>query len=111
AALQPDVEKAMVEAYLNTTATTRSEVAAQVLLALRASKSAEVEKLRPELKEAAGPRPANEADWKKLLAEKGDAEAGRRVFFHKNGPRCFTCHRVDGRGGKLGPDLSKIGKS
>jgi putative membrane-bound dehydrogenase-like protein len=89
----------------------RAELAAQMLLALRGSKSAEAEKRRSALARLATPRPTNEADWKKLLADKGDADAGRRLFFHKNGPRCFTCHRVDGRGGKLGPDLSKIGRS
>ena len=36
-----------------------------------------------------------------------DPAAGRRVFFHPNGPGCFKCHTIDGRGGKVGPDLSR----
>jgi putative heme-binding domain-containing protein len=36
---------------------------------------------------------------------------GRRVFFHPNGPGCYKCHTVDGRGGRVGPDLSGIGRS
>jgi putative heme-binding domain-containing protein len=40
---------------------------------------------------------------------KGDADAGKEVFF---APRnnCFACHRAVGRGGTIGPDLSKIGQ-
>jgi putative membrane-bound dehydrogenase-like protein len=114
-ASQDSVEKSLTkwwdENEANLEKEERTEFASQMLLALRASKSAEAGKRRAALAKIATPRPANEADWKKLLAEKGDPESGRRVFFHKNGPRCFACHRVDGRGGKLGPDLSKIGKS
>jgi putative heme-binding domain-containing protein len=39
----------------------------------------------------------------------GDAVAGERLFFHPKGPQCFVCHRVNGRGGIVGPDLSTIG--
>jgi len=47
--------------------------------------------------------------WKKVASTKGDAVAGERLFFHPKGPRCFVCHRVNGRGGIVGPDLSTIG--
>lgn len=46
----------------------------------------------------------------KLLADLGHAEAGRRVFFHPT-PQCANCHTVDGRGGPVGPDLSKVGRA
>jgi cytochrome c oxidase cbb3-type subunit III len=36
----------------------------------------------------------------------GDAERGRVVFEAKD---CLRCHRVDGRGSRVGPDLSEIG--
>src|SRR5262249_10260622 len=32
-------------------------------------------------------------------------------FFHPRGPRCYACHRIDGRGTAIGPDLSTIGTS
>jgi len=34
---------------------------------------------------------------------------GDFVFFNPKGPGCSNCHTVHGRGGKVGPDLSKIG--
>jgi putative membrane-bound dehydrogenase-like protein len=47
--------------------------------------------------------------WKKVAASKGDAASGERLFFHPKGPQCFVCHRINGRGGIVGPDLSTIG--
>ncbi|MFN3326340.1 MAG: c-type cytochrome [Bryobacteraceae bacterium] len=38
---------------------------------------------------------------------KGDAEAGRKLFFGKGG--CNGCHMVNGSGGRSGPELSEIG--
>jgi putative membrane-bound dehydrogenase-like protein len=42
---------------------------------------------------------------------RGDVAAGRRVFFHANSAGCFKCHTVDGRGGKVGPDLTTIART
>ena len=36
---------------------------------------------------------------------RGNADNGERLFRAK----CASCHRVNGRGGRLGPDLSRIG--
>ena len=47
--------------------------------------------------------------WKKVASVPGDAAAGERLFFHPKGPQCFVCHRINGRGGVVGPDLSTIG--
>jgi putative heme-binding domain-containing protein len=48
--------------------------------------------------------------WLKLTEQRGDAEAGWRVFFGAQGGRCAACHRFDGRGASVGPDLTLIGK-
>ena len=40
-------------------------------------------------------------------ADAGNAENGERVFR----AQCAGCHRVNGTGGRLGPDLSRIGVS
>jgi putative heme-binding domain-containing protein len=40
---------------------------------------------------------------------KGDAAAGRAVFFSRK-VGCYGCHRAAGEGGNVGPDLSQIGR-
>ncbi|MGE0607248.1 MAG: PVC-type heme-binding CxxCH protein [Pirellulales bacterium] len=38
----------------------------------------------------------------------GDAENGARIFFERAEVSCVRCHKVRGRGGEVGPDLSKL---
>lgn len=38
----------------------------------------------------------------------GDAKRGRAIFFSEL-TKCSSCHRVQGQGGEVGPDLSQIG--
>lgn len=49
------------------------------------------------LRTLAAPAPAENA--------RGDATRGERIFR----AQCASCHRVNGRGGRIGPDLSRIG--
>src|SRR4051794_30382929 len=51
-------------------------------------------------------RTLNPAGEEEVLV--GDVAAGERVFFEKSG--CALCHQVNGRGGRVGPDLSTIGQ-
>jgi putative heme-binding domain-containing protein len=37
----------------------------------------------------------------------GDWSRGREIFYQSRG-QCSTCHTVDGRGGRIGPDLSNL---
>ncbi|MBX3444554.1 MAG: c-type cytochrome, partial [Planctomyces sp.] len=64
------------------------------------------------LRSAATSRPADVAGWT-AAAEAADAdpEQGRMVFFHPQGPGCARCHSVGGRGGRVGPDLSGVGRT
>jgi quinoprotein glucose dehydrogenase len=39
----------------------------------------------------------------------GDAESGRRIFFNKQDAQCLKCHKVNGVGGEVGPELKGIG--
>jgi putative heme-binding domain-containing protein len=57
---------------------------------------------------------ARERDHRNYLAKvdselpPGDAKRGEKVFFSERAS-CATCHRSAGRGGGLGPNLSRIG--
>jgi len=44
------------------------------------------------------------------LPSQPDLSAGRRIFLHSKVAQCASCHRYDGRGSVVGPDLSLIAK-
>ncbi len=44
----------------------------------------------------------------KLVARKGDPKKGKQLFFEKGG--CSACHRFDGQGELVGPDLTRINR-
>jgi putative membrane-bound dehydrogenase-like protein len=67
-------------------------------------------KLRP-VPEEAKPSVSELSAWHALLKEPGDAAAGRRLFFSSVGARCAVCHEYSGRGGRIGPDLTHVGRS
>ncbi len=43
------------------------------------------------------------------LTHAGDAQRGRQLFLADQVTKCVICHKVDGEGGQVGPDLSRIG--
>ncbi|QDV49410.1 PVC-type heme-binding CxxCH protein [Gimesia fumaroli] len=45
------------------------------------------------------------SEWMHALAGPADPLAGQRLFFHPQGPGCFRCHQIDGRGQQVGPGL------
>jgi hypothetical protein len=55
-------------------------------------------------------RPQTDADWDRALQVPGDPVAGRRVFFDRR-VSCAKCHRVAGRGGAIGPELTGVSAS
>ncbi|MSQ95317.1 MAG: c-type cytochrome [Gemmataceae bacterium] len=57
------------------------------------------------------PAPKGVDTWLKRLEGPADAEAGARIFFHPKLAGCYKCHRIDGRGQDVGPDLSSIGRT
>jgi putative membrane-bound dehydrogenase-like protein len=91
--------------------TERRELAEQTLFLLGPNAEKDEGDRRKQWMSLAWPRPGNEAGWRKALEKGGDPTAGERVFFHVRGPRCAVCHRIDGRGGQVGPDLSLIARS
>ena len=48
--------------------------------------------------------------WLKLLDGPANAEAGERIFYHPKAAQCGRCHQVEGRGGRIGPDLTLTGR-
>lgn len=53
--------------------------------------------------------PADDVDaWLALLDDSGDPRRGELVFFGSKVGMCGRCHRIEGRGNAVGPDLSRI---
>ncbi|MDW3651988.1 MAG: c-type cytochrome [Bacteroidia bacterium] len=48
--------------------------------------------------------------WREQGNKEGKATAGERIFFSSR-YECSSCHRINGRGGIFGPDLSKVGSN
>lgn len=68
--------------------------------------------LTPEVLFQNRPPATDTAAWRKLLdAVPGepDLSAGSRVFHHASLALCANCHRHEGRGRSVGPDLSTVG--
>jgi putative heme-binding domain-containing protein len=57
------------------------------------------------------PPAADTAAWMKRLDGPADVAAGRRVFFHPKLAGCYRCHRAEGRGQVVGPDLGATGRN
>ncbi|PHS10628.1 MAG: hypothetical protein COA78_11015, partial [Blastopirellula sp.] len=57
------------------------------------------------------PNITNTDAWLAQLQGTADIEAGRRTFYSKRGGNCAACHTVDGRGARIGPDLTHIGQT
>jgi len=58
--------------------------------------------------DAPPPSPAEALKIAALVAEKGSAERGERVF-RRADVNCLKCHSVAGAGGSVGPELSAVG--
>ena len=58
--------------------------------------------------EAARPKGDELAPYREALFG-GDAENGRHIFFYKSEVSCLRCHKVNGEGGEVGPEMKGIG--
>jgi putative heme-binding domain-containing protein len=56
-----------------------------------------------------GAESRNQLYEQQSLTHPGDPARGRELFFDEKLTKCSACHKVGGRGGDVGPDLSSIG--
>jgi len=57
---------------------------------------------------ASKPKDDELVEYRETLAG-GDAEQGKKMFFERPEAQCVRCHKINGQGGDVGPDLSHIG--
>ena len=82
-----------------------------VLDILQSSTARKREELQPLLLQYQNTLPADDtlASFLSCL-HGGSVEKGRNLFFHNRDIACSRCHRHQGTGGQIGPDLSTIGE-
>ena len=84
------------------------EIALDIILAVRDCKKPSVNTKLAAYE--AGRDKKNLTDAYREAMVGGDAEAGRKIFFEKSEVSCLRCHKINGTGGEVGPDLTGIGK-
>jgi quinoprotein glucose dehydrogenase len=85
-------------------------VAAELRLDLvQAAEARSSEAMKGKLKRLEAARPNGEpfGEWRHSL-QGGNAERGRQIFFNKTAVSCVRCHKIEGQGGDVGPDLTGI---
>jgi putative heme-binding domain-containing protein len=108
----PDVGAALVDALIESPAA-EALMTAELDKLLKDYPPAVREKAAP-LREKIAFRLRDQAAYLARLTDElsrhsGNADAGKEVFLAPKN-NCFACHRAVGRGGTIGPDLSKIGQ-
>ena len=78
----------------------------ELLTACEKSKNAHVQKLLAEYK-AALPKDDKYAEYSAVLFG-GDAKNGRKLVYEQGVGQCIICHKVEGKGGIVAPDLSNV---
>lgn len=76
------------------------EAAAQRTNILVKEKMEKIERVRPAADEL--------RQWRECLAG-GDAEEGRKIFLERQEVSCVRCHKFNGEGAEVGPELTGIG--
>lgn len=84
----------------------QAEVQLDLLEALNDRNSEQLNKQRDRY-EASQMRDTAMARYRETLLG-GNAERGRRIFLSKAEVYCLRCHKLDGQGGEVGPDLTKV---
>lgn len=85
-----------------------AEIQLDIILAASVNKSQAVRKKLAQFEATRDPK--NLMSVYREAQVGGDADAGRKVFFEKSEVSCLRCHKVNGVGGEVGPDLAGIGR-
>jgi putative membrane-bound dehydrogenase-like protein len=107
--LQPDCAVALLDyvaASLDAGWTFSAEQLAKLQGAIPDSQRAAADALIARLDDAAARQRQQLTDLAPLL-KGGDYVRGEKIFFEKG--QCLTCHRIWENGGRVGPDLSRVG--
>jgi quinoprotein glucose dehydrogenase len=66
--------------------------------------------VKQKLSDYAASKPKDDplADYREALYG-GNAAEGKRIFFERPEASCVRCHKINGEGGEVGPDLSHVG--
>ena len=94
--------------------TTRSQIATALQRHSAADSSGQTEELLRNLYKdglSISLEPKEVERIRKLVIETGNSERGRDVFLRSEKSQCIKCHRVEGVGGSVGPDLNKISQT
>jgi quinoprotein glucose dehydrogenase len=78
------------------------------LLEAAASRSAAAVKQKLSNYEASKPKDDPLAEFREALYG-GNAAEGKKLFFERPEASCVRCHKINGEGGEVGPDLSHVG--
>ncbi len=107
----PDVGKVLFESLMESNAATALRADQLASLAEQFGDDAQVLAARL-LKDSAGSLAMQTQRLDDLMADlpDGDIRRGQEIF-HNQKQACFTCHAVGYRGGTVGPDLSRIGRT
>jgi quinoprotein glucose dehydrogenase len=84
------------------------EIQLDIIQAAADSKSASIKKKLADYEKTRNAKDPMSVHREALVG--GDADAGRKVFFEKTEVSCLRCHKINGVGGEVGPDLSDVGK-
>jgi putative heme-binding domain-containing protein len=88
--------------------------AARQMASTRGNTASKLIRALPQKPRKTAPAVLTPEEWKAAAAGNGPDDSPSRgwlVFHNLGGPGCSRCHTIDGRGGKVGPDLSRIGAS
>ena len=103
AASTTDTHRAVVESLIED-----SSLDADIITDLAINRRTEVDNRSPT---PSHPPMDNLDEWLKVVGDGGDAKQGWRVFYSSAAGKCSSCHRRDGRGAGVGPDLSTLSAS